>query len=228
MAKTGWPATPWSAQQWLRRLRPQADALHYTILAVDVEGFSAPGRTNLHRLVVRSALYQAVEDALAASGVRWRGCHRTDLGDGVLVLVPGTCPKAALGERVPRVLAKHLSAHNGAHRSEERFRLRVALHAGEITRDTHGFTGSAILHAFRLLESRAVRDALSASGGDVAVIASSWFYDEVIRHSPVTDPGSYVPVVVTVKETTAGAWIHLPARRAPVAVVAKGADREFG
>ncbi|MGW4063141.1 hypothetical protein ACWEGE_32990 [Amycolatopsis sp. NPDC004747] len=205
------PAPRWNIGQKLPRLGPVADAMHYTIFAVDVEGFNAPGRTNLHRLIVRSGLYGAVEDALATSGVRWRACHRIDLGDGVLVLAPGAYPKAVFGERVPQELAKNLIAHNRAHAAEEQIRLRVALHAGEITRDAHGFTGAAIIHAFRLLDSRAVKDALSVSDGDVAVIASNWFYEEVIRHIQFGAPESYVSVFAAVKETTARAWVHLPA-----------------
>ncbi|MEU0796564.1 hypothetical protein ABZ342_41420 [Amycolatopsis sp. NPDC005961] len=186
------------------------NAVHYTILAVDVERFNAPRRTNLHRLIVRSGLYRAVEDAFATSGVRWRDCHRIDLGDGVLVLTPGDYPKAVFGERVPQELAKNLSTHNSAHTTEEQIRLRMVLHAGEITRDAHGFTGSAIMHAFRLLDSRAAKDALSASDGDIAVIASDWFYEEVIRHIKFGDPKSYTSVFAAVKETTTRAWVHLP------------------
>ncbi len=206
-----------TAPQWTtdQRIKPVADAMHYTILAVDVERFNAPERTNLHRVTVRSGLYQAVEDALTASGVRWQGCHRSDLGDGVLLLAPGAYPKAVFGERVPQELAKNLLAHNRTHTAEEQIRLRMALHAGEITRDAHGFTGSAIIHTFRLLDSRAVKDALSVSDGDIAVITSNWFYEEVIRHIQLGDPGSYASVFAAVKETTTRAWLHIPAVHAP-------------
>ncbi|MGW5722078.1 hypothetical protein ACWEVP_38305 [Amycolatopsis sp. NPDC003865] len=205
-----------SVFRWnIGRLRPRrghaADAMHYTILAVDVEGFNALGRTNRHRVAVRSGLYRAVEDALATSGVRWRGCHRIDLGDGVLVLAPGTYPKVVFGERVPQELARNLGAHNNGHAAEEQIRLRMALHAGEVTRDAHGFTGSAIIHAFRLLDSPAVKDALSGSDGDIAVITSNWFYEEVIRHSKFADLAGYVSVFAAVKETAARAWVHVPA-----------------
>ncbi|WP_410667648.1 hypothetical protein [Amycolatopsis sp. cmx-4-68] len=207
---------------------PGEPAMHHTILAVDVARFSAPERSNQHRLVVRSALYEALEEALAASGVRWRACHRTDLGDGVLILAPATCPKAVLGGLVPGALASRLSVHNSTHEPPERIRLRLAIHAGEVTRDAHGVTGSAIVHAFRLLDSAAVKDALASSEGDLAVITSNWFYEEVIRHSPLTDPRSYRPVVATVKETTAPAWIHLPTPERPLATATGGAGRELG
>ncbi|WP_086850072.1 hypothetical protein [Amycolatopsis kentuckyensis] len=203
--------TPAPQRATEQRIKPIADAMHYTILAVDVERFNAPERTNLHRVAVRSGLYRAVEEALTTSGVRWQGCHRSDLGDGVLLLAPGAYPKAVFGERVPQELAKNLLAHNIAHTAEEQIRLRMALHAGEITRDAHGFTGSAIIHTFRLLDSRAVKDALSVSEGDIAVITSNWFYEEVIRHIQLGDPGSYTSVFAAVKETTTRAWLHLPA-----------------
>ncbi|KDN19196.1 hypothetical protein [Amycolatopsis rifamycinica] len=202
------PAPRWADEH---RIKAFADAIHYTILAVDVERFNAPERTNLHRVIVRSGLYQAVEEALTASGVQWQGCHRSDLGDGVLVLAPGAYPKAVFGERVPQELARNLFAHNSAHIAEEQIRLRMALHAGEITRDAYGFTGSSIIHTFRLLDSRAVKDALSISDGDIAVITSNWFYEEVIRHIQLGDPGSYTSVFAAVKETTTRAWLHIPA-----------------
>jgi hypothetical protein len=44
----------------------------------------------------------------------------------------------------------------------------------------------------------------------LAIIASSWFYDEVIRHSPPGILVTYRPARVTVKETTTVAWISVP------------------
>jgi hypothetical protein len=199
--------------QWLRGasppllVEPVADPVHHTILAVAIDGFSSFERTNLQRLVLREGLYRAFQLALAESGVTWGHCHHADLGDGVLVLAPAGYPKAVFSELVPDALTRSLAEHNGSHRPPERIRLRMVLHAGEVSYDAHGTTGSAIVHAFRLLNSVVVRKSLLWSDSDLVMIASAWYHDEIIRHSPLS--GCYEPVVVQEKETTARAWIRL-------------------
>lgn len=188
-------------------VEPVADPVHHTILAIAIDGFSAFDRTNLHRLVLREGLYRVFQLALAESGVTWGRCHHADLGDGVLVLAPAGYPKAVFSELVPDALTRALAEHNDTHRPPERIRLRLVLHAGEVSYDDYGTTGSAIVHAFRLLSSVVLKQALACSDSDLAVIASSWYHDEIIRHSPVS--GCYEPVLVQEKETTARAWIRL-------------------
>ena len=46
--------------------------------------------------------------------------------------------------------------------------------------------------------------------GSVALIASRWFFEEVIRHVPASSPAAYRQVRVSVKETDELAWICLP------------------
>ncbi|MET8848502.1 hypothetical protein [Amycolatopsis sp. NPDC004625] len=219
-----------SRRRWLRRLRtntadvavqksadslatplpqqPGPAALHRTIMAVDVEEFSSPWRTNADRLTVRSGLYEAVYYALLNSGVVWEDCHHADLGDGILVLAPSTYPKAVFSEQVVPVIARALIGYNEEHLPAEQIRLRLVLHAGEVTYDAYGATGQAIVHAFRLLDSPAIKQELAQSPGSLALITSAWFYDEVIRHSAVSQPDRYVRVMIHVKETVAPAWIY--------------------
>ncbi|OXM64901.1 hypothetical protein CF165_25820 [Amycolatopsis vastitatis] len=188
---------------------PVADPVHHTILALAIEGFSAPDRTTMHRLAVRAGIYRVAEQALSAVGVEWEECHRADLGDGVLILVPAGYPKAVFTELVPAELTAFLAVHNAARVRPERIRLRVALHAGEVSYDVHGTTGAAIVHTFRLLRSRVLEDAVACAGGDLALIASAWFYDEIIRHSPVSRPDLFRQVLVQEKETAAHGWVRL-------------------
>jgi hypothetical protein len=48
------------------------------------------------------------------------------------------------------------------------------------------------------------------------MIMSSWFFDEVVRHSAAARvPGAHREIKVTVKETDTTAWIHLPDHQAP-------------
>ena len=190
-------------------VNPQS-AVHRTILVVDVEGFGNQRRTDPHRLMVRDGLYGALKRAFAKVNIRWDDCHREDRGDGVLVLAPPEVPKAVFVEALPHELVKALAEHNGTHCEQEQIRLRMALHAGEVSYDEHGVTATAVNLAFRLLDARQLKAALAESSGVLALIASSWFFDEVIRHAPASDPAAYRCVQVAVKETTTVGWIALP------------------
>ena len=121
---------------------PVADPVHHTIFVVEIEGFASAGRTNMHRLTLRAGLYDVVQGALVGSGVSWLDCYHSDLVDGVLLLVPADYPKAVFSELVPVALTALLAEHNRVHRLPERIRLRVALHAGEVSYDPYREDGS--------------------------------------------------------------------------------------
>ena len=191
--------------------------VHRTIVVVDVEGFGNQHRTNPHQVAVRDGLYGAMRDAFGQAGIRWDICGVEDRGDGIFILVPPEVPKALLAESLPSALVTALKAHNGAHPSPERIRLRMTLHAGEVQYDEHGVTAAAVNLAFRLLEASALKAALASSPGVLAVIASSWFFEEVVRHSTVA--AGYRPVEVAVKEITTTGWICLPDHVDPIGQV---------
>ena len=188
----------------------RAPAVHRTILVVDVEGFGAPARTDSHRLAMRDGLHRVLERALTDAGLSLTDCYREDRGDGVLILAPPAVPKSVFADPAPRMLAEALHEHNGAHSAEERLRLRVALHAGEVFYDEHGVVGSAINLAFRLLDAPAFKRALAESPGVLGLITSSWFFEEVIRHAASGVVAAYRQVQVIVKETAAVGWITFP------------------
>jgi hypothetical protein len=189
-------------------------AVHRTIVVVDVEGFGDRDRTNRNQMVVRDGLYKAMRDAFHHAGIPWADDSHEDRGDGLFILVPADVPKGLFVESLPSALVMALRAHNASHPHEERIRLRVALHAGEVHYDEHGVTAASINLAFRLLEARGLKEALAASPGVLAVIASSWFYEEVVRHS-TANTNAYRRLWVTVKETSATGWICLPDHLAP-------------
>ena len=65
----------------------------------------------------------------------------------------------------------------------------MALHAGEVYYDKHGVTAASINLAFRLLGRRlSSRRPSLAPPGVLAVIISSWFFEEVVRHSMADAP----------------------------------------
>jgi class 3 adenylate cyclase len=190
-------------------LENQRPAVHRTIVAVDIEGFGDRRRTNRDQVAVRDGLYRAMKEASLQAGISWADCHYEDRGDGMFILVGSDVPKSLFVESLPSALVRALHMYNSARPDPERIRLRMALHAGEVNYDKHGATAAAINLTFRLLESGPVKEALAGSSGVLAVITSSWFFEEVVRHS-AADVAAYHPIPVTVKETTTTGWICLP------------------
>ncbi|WP_157433218.1 hypothetical protein [Actinomadura rifamycini] len=184
-------------------------AVHRSIVCVDVEGYGHRSRTDWDRLAVRRGMYAALQRAFTESGVPWNSCYYEDRGDGAMILVPPGVPKERLAARLPDALATPLVRHNCTAVTGAHIRLRVALHAGEIRYDPHGVVGSSLNLAFRLLEADPVKSALRSSPGVLALIASDWFYDEVIRQTPVCAPAAYRAVLVAVKETRTRGWLRL-------------------
>jgi hypothetical protein len=185
--------------------------VHRTILVVDVEGFAGRHRTNKHQRAIRVGLYGALRTAFDEAGIKWDESANEDRGDGVLILAPPEIPKAPFTDALPSALVRALNAHNKAQLDKAtRFRIRMVLHAGEIEIDSHGATSNSLNHAFRLLEARPLKTALARSAGVLALITSEWFFEEVTRHSTVTDPATFRQFQIEVKETVAPAWICLP------------------
>jgi tetratricopeptide (TPR) repeat protein len=199
-------------------------AVHRAIMVVDVERFGDPARTNLNQLAVREALYRALPQAFAKSGIAWDSCMSEDRGDGALILIPPEVPKTHLVSGLPAMLATAVTRYNAGCSAPEQMRLRMALHAGEVYHDAHGVAGAAVNHAFRLAEAPAVRSALATSSGALALIVSDWFFSEVVRHDPAAEPGSYRQVQVIVKETAAVGWIRIPDPGADQARIGQGDD----
>ena len=189
-------------------MEDQRLAVHRTIVVVDVEGFGDQRRTNPHQVAVRDGLYRAMREAFGQARIPWADCDYEDRGDGMFVLVPAEVPKGLLVDSLPSALVAALRAHNAVHPGPEWIRLRMALHAGEVCYDEHGVTAAAVNLAFRLLDANALKAALAGSPGVLGIIASSWFFDEVVRHSGVA--AGYRPVDVAVKETRTTGWVCLP------------------
>ena len=184
-------------------------AVHRTIVIVDVENFGDPARTNAHQLAVREGMYETLRQSFAQAGIGWSACVAEDRGDGILVLSPPEVAKSWLVSRVPGRLAERLAVHNAGCEVQERIRLRMALHAGEVHRDAYGWAGVSLNRAFRLIDASACRAALSDSSGMLALIVSDWFYDEVVRHHPAAQPACFHQAHVAAKETEMTAWVRV-------------------
>ena len=185
--------------------------IHQSILAFDIEGFTDSHRDDNSRLSLRAGFYTLTEEAFEAAGVPWAECWYEDRGDGAIVLVPPHVPKVLLLDPLLGCLSAALTDHNRAVPVAQRFRLRCAVHAGEVASDAHGLAGTDLVTTCRMLDAGELRAALRRSRGDVAVIVSELIYEGIVRHRyRGIDPVDYHPVSVQVKKTRLRGWIHLP------------------
>jgi hypothetical protein len=194
------------------------DAVHRTIIVVDIAHSTHPIRTNDDRLVIREAMYNALVAALGRHDSP--RCRWEDRGDGVLILVPPEVPKARLVTGLPERLEAALARHNAAmeERDGERaaatqVQLRVAMHAGEVTFDQHGVVGAAIDHTFRLVDAPPLKAALAGSLDSCVLMVSEWFYGDVVYHHHDARPDVYRHVGCEVKDTKFSAWLRVPEPR---------------
>jgi hypothetical protein len=183
--------------------------IHQTIVAADIDGFGDQRRTNTNQVRIRRGLYAAVRYAFGAADIPWSSCYREDRGDGLLVLASADARKSLFVDRLPDILAAALANHNKAHPAQEQIRLRLALHAGEVNFDDYGVTSAAITSAFRLVSARKVKEEQARSSAVLAIVASAWFFDEVIRHSEQSHASLYQAATIKNKEAVMSAWIRL-------------------
>jgi hypothetical protein len=194
------------------------DAVHRTIIVVDIAESTHPDRTDDDRLVIRDAMYHALADGFGRAD--WQRCRWEDRGGGVLILAPPEVPKArlvtGLPERLENALARHNTAmeeHDGERAAATQVRLRVAVHAGEVTFDKHGVVGAAIDHTFRLVSAPPLRAALASSLDSCVLIVSDWFYGDVVYHHQEARPDIYRHVGCEVKDAELSAWLRVPGPR---------------
>ncbi|CAM4294715.1 tetratricopeptide repeat protein [Kibdelosporangium persicum] len=199
---------------------------HQSVIAFDVEGFSDPYRDDSAQAAIRSAVYRLVQESFASAGIPWDACLHEDRGDGAIVVVPPEISKVLLLDPLLSALCASLVDYNRDTRLAERIRLRLAVHAGEITTDEHGLSGTDVVVVCRLLDAEELKVALRHSPVPLAAIVSDGVYDGIVRHRfRNIDPAAYHPVSIKVKRTSLHAWIHLPATSTPP-VIERRQDRQ--
>jgi len=190
---------------------------YQSILLVDVEG--SGGRTDPQKVALRGTLYRTLMVAFARSGLLWEHSRREDRGDGVYFLVPPTVAKPALVSTFVPALDGVLD-EEGVRPSADRLRLRVALHAGDVSFDRHGSSGTEVDHAFGLVDAEPVRRTLRAAdrGRLVLVLSDDFFRATVSQRFPGLDPTTYEPVDLSTKRGPVRAWLSVPGYAKPPVV----------
>jgi len=194
---------------------------HRSIVVVDVVSFTRPDRDNVDQLAIRAALYATLRDAFEDSGIPWRQTVREDRGDGVLIFVSADVSKVLLLGKMPVRLGELLERGNAQRAPRQRFRLRVAVHAGEVHHDAHGYAGYDVNLAFRLVDAKPLREAMTAGEAVVGLIVSQSVHDGVLRHGyGGLDAAAFQRVRVQVKSVDVVGWIQLVAGGAVLPVAA--------
>lgn len=176
---------------------------HAQLVFADVKGFGS--RSDREQLRCREDLYTELHSAFTDE--LWRLCAHEDRGDGVLVVVPPALSQETLFTGVLPRLEHGLGKRR---RSDPLLRLRIAVHAGAVSRDRHGFAGNAVNHVFRLCDGEPLRRALDEAVSDTSLLVSEAVHDAVVRAGvPGVDPTTFHPVAFRVKETQARAWLHV-------------------
>ena len=185
---------------------------HRSIVVVDVVSFTRPDRDNVDQLAIRDALYRTLHEAFEDSGIPWRQTVREDRGDGVLIFVSAEVSKVLLLGPLPARLGALLEHGNAQRAPRQRFRLRVAVHAGEVHHDAHGYAGYDVNLAFRLVDAQPLRAAMAGSSAPVGLIVSEGVHDGVLRHGyGGLDAAAFQRVPVRVKTADVAGWIQLVA-----------------
>jgi hypothetical protein len=199
-----------------RPRRERSLPVHRSILAVDIEGSTR--RTNPVKEELREETYRLVVEALYVAGIGSQHYDPfTDRGDGILVLLrpADELPKPLLLSRLIPILASLLVAHNNGISPADQprvLRLRAVIHAGEVHYDEKGPFGEDLDVAFRLLDAPRFKTYLKNATVPLALVASDYIYQTIIRHGYegiVED--EFIPLVtVNVGFQRRKGWVQLP------------------
>ena len=190
---------------------PPADGQLCTVFAVDIAGFTGPGRDDDIRWYLHMELYRMLEWAFDSSGIPWARCFHEDRGDGALIVVPPDIASKGIIDPLPGRLRSLIRRHNHVSSRAAGIQLRAAAHIGPVDHDGHGFLGSDINLLFRMLEARPLKHALAGSGAELALMVSEDMYRSLVCRCPsLVSTDAFQRVCFQVKRTRGRAWIYLP------------------
>jgi class 3 adenylate cyclase len=190
---------------------PPADGQLCIVFAVDIAGFTRPGRDDEIRLYLHEKLYEVLQRAFDGSGIPWADCFHEDRGDGTLIVVPPGIACKGIIDPLPERLRGLVRRHNHVSCHAAEIKLRAAAHTGPVEHDGHGFVGSDINLLFRMLDARPLRHALAGSSAELALIVSDDVYRSLVGRCPsLVSPEDFRQVRFQVKQTRARAWTYLP------------------
>jgi serine/threonine protein kinase len=194
------------------RKRQSGRALRLAFV-LDVAGYGT--RTVTERDDIQRRLRHLVVTMLGECGLRLdaRVVDHQWTGDGINAILPSDIDPPAVLSALIRSLAAELAADNARH--VDRVRLRMAIGVGLIERRAAGFGGPVIVDINRLVDSAALRSALSVEfEADLAVAVSDQLYTLVVQPGyPGIPAGQFTQANVVAKEFAGTAWTWVSTRQ---------------
>jgi hypothetical protein len=146
-----------------------------TVVGVDVE--RSTDRNNMGRARLREAMYEVFEKSLIASGIAEEFREPlVDRGDGAMAFIQPVdeFPKPLLINTFIPVLRAELRC--------QEFRLRVAMHFGDVHYDNRGPFGEDIDLMIRLLDAPELKTRLAKTNEPLILAVSDPFHRSVVKH----------------------------------------------
>jgi hypothetical protein len=188
---------------------PMGYGVRRMCVAFDLEHYSRrPDAGQIEAQRAMAGLLRGAGERGALERAQWL---TQELGDGELALLPPGIDEARVITSLWRGLQEGLHRYNRHASAAARLRMRVAVHEGQTYIADNGFAGDAINTVCRLCDCAEVKDALSATDGDLVLIVSDRIFDDVIRGYDAHDlpPSAFANVTIAMsdKEFRAEAYI---------------------
>jgi hypothetical protein len=180
---------------------------YHSLVLVDVE--PREGRAFVAARGERRALRRILDDACAATGAGRHDVHRSSRDEGFVLAFHAATAKADLTTRFVRALDLGLREHAELAPPGGSFRLRVALHAGDVRFRGTSWTGQALAEAAALADSDVLRRVLAAAPGATSALAvSAAWYSATIEQGRADGAGFarvWMPAAAGGR-----AWVRVP------------------
>ncbi|WP_157767646.1 nucleotidyl cyclase domain-containing protein [Actinosynnema pretiosum] len=186
----------------------QAEAVHRSIVFVDIAGSTAAGRRQGDKVKMIEALPRVLDEAVSATRAGAAQVTVRERGDGALILFDPAIPKVRLVTEFARTLVRSLLRYNSGASEQARMRLRVAAHHGEVVPLPNEEVGSAIDETKRLCDAQQVKGRLRESSSVLVLVVSRGFYQEVVRGDPGCEPHLFEEFAEIVQGKTYRGWMR--------------------
>ncbi|MFC8666271.1 hypothetical protein [Streptomyces sp. NPDC057199] len=180
------------------------------LLAVDAKGYG--GVDVLTQRQFQEAIPRLLGEAADAALLDRERWVTQEGGDSVFAVLPEGASEPALVDTFMRTLDAGLRAFNHGRMRQSRLRLRAAVHFGSASPGANGFVGPAPVEIGRILDSAALRAALSAApDACLAVGVSATVFHDVVQEAYTTlRADEFREVLIEEKEYRKPAWIWVP------------------
>jgi hypothetical protein len=181
----------------------------HPIVFVDAKNYGKKDDQRQH--AIQAAIPQLLTRAAARSELDRASWGIQPGGDSELAVLPSTEPEPRVVDDFVRELKAALTRHNHDLSEGARLRLRMAIHHGVAVPADSGFAGQGVVVVSRLADCAPLRNALTRSGADLAVILSARVFEDVVlqRYTSLSAT-EFRHVRVRQKEFGGDAWLLVP------------------